>query len=93
MTLDQATNLAEIVASIATLITLIYLAVQVRANTRVSTAEGRRNAMTQTFDIAHLISDSGEVASIFRRGLADPQSLDTDESVLSTFRDVTLIII
>lgn len=43
MTLEDLGNLGEIVAAIATVATLIYLAVQIRASNRLSRAEASRS--------------------------------------------------
>jgi hypothetical protein len=85
LTIGELGSLGELLAAIATIATLVYLAIQIRANTRVTRAESRRAATTFTADIAALIGNSGEVASIFRRGLADPTSLDADESTRFAF--------
>ena len=79
MTISELGSLGELIAAIATLATLIYLAIQIRANTRVSRVESRRTATAQTLEFSALIAGNSEAASIFRRGLAEPASLDADE--------------
>ena len=85
MTISELGSLGELVAALATVATLIYLAVQIRSNTRVSRVESRRTTTAQTLEFSSLIASSSEAASIFRRGLADPSSLDADEKIRFNF--------
>ncbi len=85
MTISDLGSLGELVAAIATVATLIYLAIQIRSNTRVSRVESRRTTTAQTLEFSALIAANSEVASIFRRGLADPTSLDADEKIRFNF--------
>ena len=85
MTISEMGSLGELVAALATVATLIYLALQIRANTRVSQVESRRATTAQTLELSALIAGNGEIASIFRRGLAEPDSLDADERIRFNF--------
>ena len=71
----------------ATLVTLGYLAVQIRSNTRESQAASR-NSVSQSFiDLLTHVSLDSEVSKLTRRGFFDPGSLDADD----TFRFDLLI--
>ena len=85
MTISELGSLGELIAAIATIETLIYLAIQIRVNTRISRVESRRATTAQTLEFSALIAGSSEAASIFRRGLADPSSLDADEKIRFNF--------
>lgn len=64
MTIEQLGSLGEFIAAIATLMTLAYLAIQVRQNTkalRASTFQQVSEAMAQ--NVSHL-TDNGELAAI-----------------------------
>lgn len=85
MTIQDLGNVGEFVAAIATVVTLIYLSVQIRANTAAVRAESRRGSTGLGLEVQGLIAGSRDAASIFRRGLADPATLDPDESVQFVF--------
>ena len=68
----------------ATVATLFYLALQIRANTRATKAETRRTNQSNRLQgysdiIAH------DVALIFEKGLADPKSLSSTERIRFDF--------
>ena len=90
MTLQDLGNLGEFVAAIATLITLIYLAAQIRQNTR----DVRSSAFQQVVDsfsgISLEIGLNREVSELLDRGSEGLSSLDSVErrrywSVLLSF--------
>ena len=72
------------IAAIATVATLAYLAIQIRANTNAVTSESRRGSAAQTITISALLVNNKEAASVFRRGLADYTTLDADEQLQLT---------
>jgi hypothetical protein len=73
--------IGEIVGALAVFLTLIYLAIQIRQNTRAVQASAIDSANSQVSTIRmHIFSDS-EVANIYRRGNEDPTSLDADDSI------------
>ena len=78
-------SIGELIAAVATIATLIYLALQIRANTKVTYAESRRGAMSQVNFYASILGENREAASIFRRGLAGNEPLDADEQTQFTF--------
>jgi hypothetical protein len=81
VTIQDLGSIGEIVGAIATVATLLYLAVQIRHNTRESQAASR-NSVSQTFiNLLHHISGDSEVARIARRGFIQPDSLDDDETL------------
>jgi hypothetical protein len=81
VTLQDLGSLGEFVAAIATLATLIYLALQIRQNTRESQAASR-NLVSQSFvDFCFHVSGDLEITKLTRRGLIDPESLDDDETL------------
>ena len=72
MTLEQYALIGEIIASIAVVISVLYLAVQVRQSTVVT----RREAFESTISriIHHWLDEvaaSGDAAQIYHRGLED----------------------
>jgi hypothetical protein len=85
LTIQELGSLGELIAAIATLATLIYLALQIRANTTAVRAESRRGATSHGLHFMGILGENAEAASIFRRGLGDPSELDPDESLRFAF--------
>jgi len=77
--------LGEFVAAIATLVTLVYLAVQIRANTLAVRVESRHSATAHGLHMQGILGAHTETASVFRRGLTDPGTLTDDESLQFQF--------
>ena len=84
--LEALGNLGDFIGGIAVVITLIYLAVQVRQNTlqlRDSTKLARiqaRDVAFQNFsDFRSKIVSNGDVAEIYLKGLRDPKALEPAE--------------
>jgi len=69
MTLQDLGSLAEVVGAIATVAALIYLAVQVRANTTSMLAESRRATLDATTATIIAIAENEQLARIFNDGL------------------------
>jgi hypothetical protein len=77
LTLEDLGNLGDFVGGLAVIATLLYLAVQIRQNTRIL-----RTSAEQTADpIAAIanIAQSPENAEVYHRGLVDPLDLSEAE--------------
>ncbi len=85
MTIEQLGSIGELVAAVATVATLIYLSLQIRASTKISRVESRRATTAQAHEYSALIANSPELASILRTGLGDIGSLDPDERIRFNF--------
>ena len=85
MTIQELGSLSELIAAVATLATLIYLAIQIRANTTAVKVESRRGSTSNAMQFQGILGENKEAASVFRRGLVEPDSLDPDESIQFTF--------
>lgn len=85
MTIQDLGSIGELVAAIATVATLIYLAVQIRANTTASKAEARRATRLSSSAVNLAIVSDDSVARIFQVGLGDPSKLDAQEWVRFSF--------
>ena len=91
-------TVAEVVGAVAVVVSLIYLAIQIRQNTRQVEEQGRAQrfaALGVLFDNwrnfrASVISDP-KVASIWRRGNEDPSVLNEDDRVVFDFLMIDLI--
>jgi hypothetical protein len=79
MTLEQWAYIAEILAAVAVVPSLVYLAVQVRQGNAQSRATARYAFIESMADINMTIAQDKAAASVWRRGLAAPDELDADE--------------
>jgi hypothetical protein len=78
--------IAEIVGAVAVVVSLIYLAIQIRQNTkqveehtRAVRAAALHASLSYGLDTRISVFTSGEVASIYARGLEDPGALNEME--------------
>jgi hypothetical protein len=79
MTLDDLGNIGELVAAIATVATLGYLAFQIRQNTKAIRGSAAETVMQSEIAAAALVI---EHANVYRRGNADISELNPDERVM-----------
>ena len=64
MSLEQLANLGEFLGGIAVIVSLVYLAVQVRRNTRATNLSAYQECVRASNDLAATIAQSGELARI-----------------------------
>jgi hypothetical protein len=88
MTLEGWAAIAEIIGAIAVVITLIYLAVQIRhskesldANTKAIRGQAISDITRNIHDQMHMLSQGHDVASAFQKFAAE-ESLDSQDSFL-----------
>ena len=72
-------NFGEFIGAIAVVMTLAYLAVQVRQNTSASNASGYRNAKSQLSMINTTVAQSAELTDIIERALHSYVDLEPNE--------------
>lgn len=81
MNWDAVGAIAEAVGAVGVLITLVYLAVQIRHNS-ASVDASTEDGVTSGFnDVNNVIAADAEVARIWSSGLSDPKSLSDAETV------------
>jgi len=68
MTLEEFNYIAEIIASLAVIATLLYVALEVRQNTAATQAAGRQASVDTQNDLVSLINSSSNLADILHRG-------------------------
>ena len=66
----------EIIGAAGVIITLLYLASQLRQNTRALQVTSIDSTTQVGNDVRRLLAESPEIADIYLRGLADPENLD-----------------
>ena len=71
----------ETVGALAVLVTLVYLAVQIRQNTKAVQATAVDSATSHLSKIREVIFVNADVANMYRRGNEDPASLSEDDTI------------
>ena len=79
MTIEDLGNLGELIAAIATVATLIYLAQQIRRNSK-STEGASAQAILELEVTTYALK--AQYANVYRRGCANILDLDDDEKVV-----------
>jgi len=89
---DAVAAIAELAGAIGVIVSLVYLALQIRQNTaQIDTnsslmrAESRRHWKTHATQVNLALAQDAKLAGIFTRGLASFQSLPPDEQIQFTF--------
>lgn len=91
MTIQELGSLGELVAAIATVATLIYLALQIRQNTTATRASSF-HAVTDARNQVNLsITENADLARIFVEGCADRSSLSPEDRVRFDFTCLSYI--
>lgn len=92
MSIQDWGSMGELVAGIATLITLIYLAMQIRQNTQSQRAAAFQESNSSLNELNQLLARDVSAARIYRIGTSLEESLTVDEQmqfdmmILSLFR-------
>jgi hypothetical protein len=79
MSLQDLGNLGEFIGAIGVVVSLIYLAAQIRHNTRAIRASAQQETTRDVSDFLSQITDNAEVARILRIGLGEWDKLDDDD--------------
>ena len=75
MDLAYFANLAEIVGTATIVVSLIYVAIQVRQSTRATKLTSAQNISHELRDATALLANESEMAEIHLKGIADADSL------------------
>ena len=79
MTLIELGALGEFIGAIGVVVTLVYLALQIRHNTRAVRSSMHQDMIESTLRIAESMSDNGELVRIVIKADADYDDLTTEE--------------
>lgn len=79
MNWDMVGAIGEIAGALGVIITLGYLSVQLRQNTKASKLTAIQNSMENSARLSELLSTDLAVSDLFWRGLAQPETLDLQE--------------
>lgn len=83
--LDSLANLGEIIGALAVVVSLIYLAVQVRQNTRAQQTENFSRALDRVAAMQAALSQDPETSVVFSKGVSDPSTLTPKERMQFTW--------
>ena len=85
MNWDAIGAVGELLGASAVLVTLIYLAVQIRQNTSAVATATYESTMTGFNDINIVVAGNPALASLLDRGCQNPDSLNSEEIVQFNF--------
>ena len=81
MSWDAIGAIGEVVGAIAVVISLLYLASQIRTSNKTARQSANQELMGGISEWVDMISSSGEMADIWNRGNMNPNSLSNIESI------------
>jgi hypothetical protein len=87
MNIESIANYADVVGGVAVLISLIYVGIQIRKNTKSSLSQTNMMAHESMANISLEMAKSAEVSSMARKGLLSFKDLSDNEK----FQFVTLL--
>ncbi len=85
MTLEEFNYIAEIIASIAVIATLLYVGMQIKQNTRSTRLETIRDISSGFNSFYDTMAANRELTDIWHRGAFNYQGLDETEKLRFTF--------
>ena len=89
MNWDVVAAVGDFVGAIAIVLTLVYLAVQIRQNTRSGQSAALEGSIERIDDSRKSIYESSEVTAIYNRGLRNYEDLDENELLrLSALQEI-----
>jgi len=81
VTLNELGSLGEFISGIAVVVTLVYLAIQIRHNTRAVRSSMHQDMVESTLRIAESVSDNADVGRIVLRADEDYDALTAVERI------------
>ncbi|MDH3400950.1 MAG: hypothetical protein OEM03_08270 [Chromatiales bacterium] len=85
MDLQFLANLSEVVGSVVVVISLIYLAVQVRQNTQAQRMENYSRGLDRLAAMQSMLSQDSDISLLLSRGAVDSSKLTPQERVRFTW--------
>jgi hypothetical protein len=85
MNLNYLANLGEIVGADAVVISLIYLAIQVRQNSQSQRTENYVRALDRLSAMQSILSQDGELSRLYAKGVQDTATLTAQEKMQFTW--------
>jgi len=81
MTIQDLGSIGELIAAIATVITLVYLAFQINQNTRAVKASVLEQSGTRSMDLAKFVANDPELSRIVTTAMTHGAELRADEKL------------
>lgn len=88
--LEIIQTVSGIAGTLAVALTVVYLAVQVRASTKATQSQTYQTAVAALAEMAAIVGESKEKARVFAVGMADPDKLDEDEYLQFAYLGISL---
>jgi hypothetical protein len=85
LNLETLGNLGEFISGIFVVVSLVYLATQVRQNTKSLRTENYARALERTSTMQSRLSQDGDFSAMFSRALVDPSELSPNERIQFTW--------
>ncbi|HEX7719963.1 MAG TPA: hypothetical protein VF389_09160 [Woeseiaceae bacterium] len=83
--LESLANLGEVIGAIAVVVSLVYLAVQVRQNTHAQQTENFSRALERVSTMQARLTEDAETSLLVSKGVTDPTELSPRERIQFTF--------
>src|SRR5688572_6800560 len=87
---NAVSAIANVLAAIAVIVSVIYLGIQIRKNTDATHSQTYQLATSALAEMAGIIGSDKELARIFRVGMVDPGALTEDESTQFGYLGISL---
>jgi len=87
---DMVQAISNVVASITGTLAVVYLAIQVRSNTRATYSQTYQFATQALGEMAAIVGENKEKARIFADGMAAPDKLTKDEYLQFAYLGISL---
>lgn len=84
MTLSELGALGELIGGVAVVVSLVYLAIQIRDSTKAARASRAQAVLSESQAFVRVLAADTPSARVFRLGLADSGELSEDERVQFT---------
>ena len=81
MNWQAVSGISEIVSAVVVVISLLYVAVQIRQNTKATRYQATQNLISAMSDAHFRISENGELAALCRKGQFNRGALNEDEQM------------
>ena len=84
MNWDAIGAVGEVVGALGVIFSVLYLAVQIRSNTKATRKQNAHDHNVAAREVWSQLASNNEIASIWRRGLEEPDALNPDEKLRFT---------
>jgi len=79
MTLSALSQIAEIIAAVGVIISLVFVGLQVRANTRATRSAAAHDAMSGTREFYMMLGGNEQASRVWHRALIAPETISPEE--------------